>query len=152
MDAEQAWEAVVDVKRVAGVYLIAVGVAVGVYFIINPFFVANDTFDVQSVWYVLDVLMVIALPIGLALNYGDKMEERRQRATGGGDLRRYISINAIFYTTAAVTILFLRNWFNLLAHGPDALSGDVTYWVIWAVIDTLLPLVLIVTGLRQLRT
>ena len=53
------------VKQLGGIYLIAVSLAVVVYFIINSFFVANDTFDVQAVWNVLDVLMVIALVIGL---------------------------------------------------------------------------------------
>lgn len=139
------------VKQIAGLYLIVVSIAVGVYFIINSFFVANDTFDVMIVWSVLDVMMLVGLAIGLALLYMDKMEEKRQHAAGESDVRRYISINMLFYVTAGVAILFLHNWFNLLVNGEDALSGDVTYWTIWAVIDTVLPLVLGVTGLRQLR-
>ena len=138
-------------KQVAGVYLIALSVAVAGFFIINSFFVVNDTFDVQDVWYVLDVLMAIGLAIGLALNYMDKMEERRQHAAGQSDIRRYIAINAAFYVTLAVAILFMHNWLALLAHGRDYLSQDGTTWVIWAVVDTMLPVVLGMTGARQLR-
>ena len=139
------------VRQIAGIYLIAVSLVVVVYFIINSFFVANDTFDVQAVWNVLDVLMVIALPIGLALSFADKTEERRQRAVGNSDAGRYIAVNGTFYGIVIVTILFLHNWFNLLAHGADALSGDATYWTLWAVIDTLLPITLAIAGVRQLR-
>ena len=95
--------------------------------------------------------MAVGLAIGLTLLYMDKMEERRQHAAGQGDIRRYIAINATFYATAAIAILFLHNWFNLLSNGAEALSGNTTYWIIWAVVDTILPLVLGVTGLRQLR-
>lgn len=140
------------VKQLGGIYLIAVSLAVVVYFIINSFFVANDTFDVQAAWNVLDVLMVIALAIGLALSFADKAEERRQRAAGNSDAGRYIAVNGTFYGIVVVTILFLHNWFNLLANGADALSGNVTYWTLWAVIDTLLPLTLAIAGVRQLRS
>ena len=140
------------VKQLAGIYLIAVSLAVVVYFIINSFFAANDTFDVMIVWNVLDVLMVIALPIGLALSFGDKTEERRQRAAGNSDTGRYIAVNGTFYGIVVVTILFLHNWFNLLANGQDALSDDATYWTLWAVIDTLLPVTLTIAGVRQLRS
>ena len=139
------------VRQIGGMYLIAVSLAVVVYFIINSFFVANDTFDVQAVWNVLDVLMVIALPIGLALSFMDKAEERRQHAMGLSDPRKYIAVNGTFYGIVVVSILFLHNWFNLLANGADALSGDATYWTLWAVIDTLLPITLAIAGVRQLR-
>ncbi len=140
------------VKQIGGIYLIAVSLAVVVYFIINSFFVANDTFDVQAVWYVLDVLMLIALVIGLAVSFADKQEERRQRAMGNSDSSRYIAVNGTFYGIVAVTILFLHNWFSLLAHGSDSLDGNHSAWVIWAVVDTLLPITLGIAGVRQMRS
>ena len=139
------------VKQVAGGYLIIVGVIVAVFFVINSYFDANDTFDVLSVWYVLDVLMLIGLVIGLWLNWAAKSEERQQDAAGDSSIRRYIAVNALFYTTAAVTILFLHNYIALLSYGGGHLDGNHSTWVFWGIIDTLLPLVLITTGLRQLR-
>ena len=43
-------------------------------------------------------------------------------------------------------ILFLHNWFSLLANGADSLDGNHQAWVIWAAVDTALPLVVGVTG------
>ena len=138
-------------RRPAGVFLIAVGLAVGVYFVTGAFFAANDTFDVEAVWNVLDVLMFFALAIGLVLLYMDKLEERRQHAAGEGDLRRYIALNAAFYVTAGIAILFLHNWLSLLAQGRDYMDDSATAGMIWVVVDTVLPIALGVTGLRQLR-
>ena len=53
--------------------------------------------------------------------------------------------------TAGVTILFLHNWFSLLAQGPESLAGNHQAWVIWAAVDTMLPLVLATTGCRIMR-
>lgn len=139
------------VKQLGGIYLIAVSLIVVVFFISNSFFDANDTFDVLSVWYVLDVLMLIGLVIGLVLSFGDKTEERRQRAAGTSDAGRYIAVNGTFYGIVVVTILFLHNWVALLAYGSDHLDGNHSAWVIWAVVDTLLPVTLAIAGVRQLR-
>ncbi len=140
------------VKQLGGIYLIVVSLAVVVYFIINSVFVANDTFDVMGVWYILDILMVIALGIGLVLSFADKAEERRQRVFGNSDAGRYIAVNGTFYGIVVVAILFLHNWIALLAHGRVYLDNDGTAWVIWAVVDTLLPVVLAIAGVRQLRS
>ena len=138
-------------RRPAGVFLIAVGALVAVYFVVNPFLGENTSLDVQAVWSALDVLMAVGLVIALALNYADKGEAGRRDENGQTDLRRYLSVNAVFYATAGITILFLHNWFSGLAQGPDWLDGNHSAWVIWAIVDTILPLVFVVTGLRQLR-
>ncbi len=135
----------------AGVFLIAVGALVAVYFVVNPFLAENTSLDVQAVWSALDVLMAVGLVIALALNYADKGEAGRRDENGQTDLRRYLSVNAVFYATAAIAILFLHNWFSGLAQGQDWLDGNHSAWVIWAIVDTILSLVFVVTGLRQLR-
>ena len=135
-------------KKLGAVYLIGVAVAVAVWFIVNP--LLTDDVDVAGVWLVLDVLMVVALAIALAANYARKGEE------DGGDpagavTRRYLEINVAFYLTAAVTILFLHSWFSLLAEGTDSLDGNHQAWVIWAFVDTVLPLIVGITGCRLWR-
>ncbi len=130
-------------RRVGAVYLIAVAVVVAVFFIVNTFL--DDTLDVLQVWYVLDVLMLIALAAALIFNYSRKMEVGGRDAEAGVTLR-YLEVNVAFYLTAAVTILFLHNWFSLLAQGGDSLDANHQAWVIWAFVDTALPLVVWVTG------
>ena len=130
-------------RRVGAVYLIAVAVAVAVFFIVNTFL--DDTLDVVQVWYVLDVLMLIALAVAFVFNLSRKMEMGGRDPESGVTLR-YVEVNVAFYLTAAVTILFLHNWFSLLAQGSSSLDNNHQAWVIWAFVDTALPLVVGVTG------
>ena len=104
-------------KKLSGVYLVGVAVVVAVYFIINNFLAGS--FDVLSVWYVPDALMLIGLALALIFNYASMREE-----SGRGETvtRRYLEVNTAFFVTAGVTVLFLHNWFSLLALGPGQLK------------------------------
>ena len=132
-------------KRAAGAYMVLVALAVAVFFIINAFLL--DSIDVPGIWYVLDVLMLVGLASALIFNYANKREES-ESDLDGSVTRRYLDATALFYLTAAVTILFLHNWLSLLALGGDSLDGNHQAWVIWAVVDTLVPITLGVTGCR----
>ena len=135
-------------KKLAGAYMIVLAVVVAVYFIINTVLAESFTKDdVRTVWYVLDVLMLIGLVLALVFNYARKREEDGG-GTGGAITRRYLEVNLAFYLTAAVTILFLHNWLSLLALGGDSLDGNHQAWVIWAFVDVMLPLTLGTTGCR----
>ena len=69
-----------------------------------------------------------------------------RRRPGGSVTRRYLDVNAAYYLTVGVTILFLHNWLSLLSQGPESLENNDPAWVIWAAVDTLVPIVLAVTG------
>ena len=132
-------------KRAAGAYMVLVALAVAVFFIINAFLL--DSIDVPGIWYVLDVLMLVGLASALIFNYANKREES-ESDLDGSVTRRHLDAMALFYLTAAVTILFLHNWLSLLALGGDSLDGNHQAWVIWAIVDTLVPITLGVTGCR----
>ena len=136
------------IKKLLGMYLVLVAAVVAVWFIINTFFV--DTFSVTDVWHVLDVLMVIGLAVALAYNF-DRKRRMDSQLAGDGITRRYLEANVALYLTAGVTILFLHNWFSFLYNGADSLDGNHQAWVIWAVIDTMLPLMLGTTGCAMWR-
>ena len=136
------------IKKLVAVYLVGLAVAVAVYFIIGGFI--PDDFDSLSVWEILDILMVIGLGFALLFNY-DRKRREGGRDSGEPVTRRYLEVNLLFYFTAGITILFLHNWFALLGFGADNLgapdaSGNHQRWVIWAVVDVLLPITLGVTG------
>ena len=135
-------------KRLSGAYMVLVGVAVAVYFIVNNFLV--DSMDVMSVWYVLDVLMAIGLGLALVFNYAYKREES-ESDFDGTVTRRYLEATALFHLTVVVTILLLHNWLSLLALGGDSLDGNDPAWVIWAIVDTLAPITFGITGCRLWR-
>ncbi len=136
------------VRKLSGLYLIAVAIGVAVWFIINTFFV--DSIEVSDVWFVLDILMVIGLAIALVYNYDRKRRDDRN-STGDAVTRRYLENNVALYLTAGATIIFLHNWFAFLHGGSESLEGNHQAWVIWAFVDTLLPLVLGVTGCAMWR-
>ena len=48
-------------------------IVVAAFFIVSPFL--SDSIDVLDFWYVLDVLMLIALAIALPYNYARKRRE-----------------------------------------------------------------------------
>ncbi len=135
------------IKKLAGAYLVGVSIAVAVFFIINIFLV--EAISVLVVWHVLDVLMLIGLVLGMGFNYVHK-----SRANGGaGDpvSRGYLEANVTFYVTTVIAILFLHNWFAFLATGDVSQGDNHVPWVIWAVVDTGLPIVLGITGCRLWR-
>ena len=136
------------IKKLAGVYLVGLAVAVALYFIIGP--LLPDDFDALSVWEILDILMVVGLGLALLFNY-DRKRREGGRESGEAVTRKYLEVNLLFYFTAGIAILFLHNWFALLGFGSDNLgapdaSGNHQRWIIWAVVDTMLPIVLGVTG------
>lgn len=132
------------IKKLFGAYLVGVAAVVAVWFIISTFFA--DSFNTLNVWYVLDALMAIGLAMALAFNYTRKRRDDAGREPGDPVTRRHLEVNAAFYLTAGITIIFLHIWFSLLVNGADSLDGNHQAWVIWAVVDTLLPLTLGATG------
>ena len=135
-------------KKLVGVYLVIVGVVVAVYFITNT--LLEDAVDVTAIWLVLDVLMFIGLVLALIFNYIRKREvEAADR--DGSITRPYLESNVLLYLTAGVTILFLHNWLSLLANGTSSLEGNDQAWVIWATVDTLLPIAFGLSGCRLWR-
>lgn len=132
-------------RKPVGAYLVLVAIAVAAFFIINP--LLPDTIDVPRVWWWLDIFMVIALALGLLYAY---LGKRAVDAEEGVN-RAYLEANVIFFAVAAVTVLFLHNWFSLLAGGSGSLDDNHQAWVIWAFVDTALPLSLGVLGCRLWR-
>ena len=137
------------IKKLLGMYLVGVAMVVAVWFIINSFFV--DSFEVNHVWFVLDILMVVGVAVALVFNYDRKRQEALGRAHGDPVTRRHLEVNVAFYLTAGIAILLLHSWFSLLALGNDSLDGNHQAWVIWAVVDTLLPLTVGVTGCAMMK-
>lgn len=136
-------------RKLAGAYLVLVAVVVAGFFIINPFL--TDTIEVQDVWDVLNVLMAVALALGLLFAFLGKRRVEAEQSSDGIS-RRYLEANVIFFSLVAVTVLFLHNWFSLLNGGRGSLEGNHQAWVLWAAVDTALPIVLGVLGCRLWRS
>ncbi|MXY45558.1 MAG: hypothetical protein F4Y44_00965 [Chloroflexi bacterium] len=138
------------IKRIVGIILVIVGVAVAAHTIAEPLYFDSSLSDSgynESIWSILNPLMALALILGAIFAY------IRKRDVGSDDseavTREFLTANVIFYGILFVGILFFWNWFNLLspaynAIGPDAVS------LTWIIIDAGLPLLTGALGIHLL--
>lgn len=128
-------------KQLVSVYLLVVGIAVAVQFIIFPFYEDHDS-DL-AVWRVLDWFMAAGLLLALL---GTFLRKRAFDASAGDDAhwRDYVEVNGLFYAVVALAIAFFPNWFAF----EWGSGGDST---IWHLIDTAMPILFVMVGLRLWR-
>ena len=127
--------------RVVAAYLVLVAVAVAVNFIATPWYHPGGD-EPFRVWEILNWFMAVGMVLTLAASYAEK---RRVDGNGSADLKRYLEANAVFHGTVVVFLLFFWNWFSFLSPNNEP-DGQF-----WTVIDTLMPIVMGVTGCRMWR-
>ena len=127
--------------RLLSLYLMLVGLAVAVHFIVVPLYHPGGD-ESYPIWELLDWFMAIAILIALFSSF---VQKRQHDAGDDADLIQHISVNTVFYATLGVGILFFWNWSHLLR---DTGGAD---WLIWNFIDIALPLVLVAAGRRLWR-
>ena len=137
------------IKRVTSAYLFLVALAVAVQFNIWTVYAqasdrANDT--AVTIWNVLGWCQLAGLVIALVTTF----KAKRHHDTGAGaPTRQWLAANLLFYGALVLTLAFLPNW--LAARWGDP-PDESTFWSVWYVIDTLVPVVLAVEALRIWRT
>ena len=128
------------VKRVLGIFLIAVGVAVAVNLILTP--VYHDGSPDYPVWSVLNWFMAAAAVIVLAVNVA------RKRALKGSSpsVTEYLRVSFAYYGAIVLAMLFFWEWFWTL--NPDSETGDavVSHIVYFPIMDALFTCIALATG------
>ncbi len=125
--------------RVTSVYLIVLAVVVAVNFIITPLYHPGGD-EPYTVWETLNWFMAVGMVATVIASY---MQKRRVDADGSSDVKRYLEANAVFYLAVVVFLIFFWNWFSNLSANNEA---DGQFWV---VVDTLMPIVMGLTGCRM---
>ena len=125
--------------RVTSVYLIVLAVVVAVNFVITPLYHPGGD-EPYTVWETLNWFMAVGMLITVVASY---VQKRRVDADGSSDVKRYLEANAVFYLAVVVFLIFFWNWFSNLSANNEA---DGQFWV---VVDTLMPIVMGVTGCRM---
>ena len=123
--------------RVAAAYIVPVGAAVAVHFIVTPFYHSGGTAFVA--WHYMNWFIAAALLLTLGGSYADK---RRMDSDGAADMKRYLEANVVFYGTVAASIIFFWNWFLELT------PANVSDRQFWHVLGAVLPILMVVVGLR----
>ena len=131
-------------KRLAGVYLLLVGVAVTLHFLATQFYDPTWSDASLPVWQVLNPLQIIGLIIVLLVAI------ERKHNTGADSnapvTRGYLEANVLFFFAAGVLIAHLWNWFGV--QWADPTTSDNQLWIF---IDIALALMFIPTSIDLLR-
>lgn len=131
----------VMVKRMIGVYLALVAVAVLGQFAAWPLYRGDHAEAANDVWRILDWFRASGLALMLVITC--KAKQSCDAEVAGGD-RQWIRANVMFYLTALLAIAFVPNWFG-------AAWGESSNGTVWHVIDTVLPVLFLVQSRRLLR-
>ena len=122
-------------QRVLGIYSMLLAIVVGLHFIVTPLY--DDGSSGFPVWQVFNYPMAVAVIIALVFGF---LQKRALDASGnGGDLRRHLDVNALFYASVWLTIWYFWSWFTTLMG-----RGDPH----WEFTD---PLFVVVAGAAGLR-
>ena len=138
------------IRRIAGVALIIIGVAVAIHTIIEPLYhVSSEANPYSPIWSAINPATALAVVLGVIFGYA-----RKRSAGKEGDsapiTREYLVSNTQFYGFLFVGILFFWNWFNILS--PDFTGvGAETISLVWGFIDTALPLLAVAMGIHLAR-
>lgn len=134
------------VRMVAGAYIVALAVAVGVHFVITPLY--HDGSGGYPVWDVHNWFWVVALILMLSANLHFKLALNRERSDSASGLtREYLETNVLFYASIILCILFFWKWFDQnWAADPESSST-----LSWPFINPPLIAVATASGLRLWR-
>lgn len=131
------------IRQLIGVYLVLLGLAVAIHFVVTQFYDPTITGDSLDIWLVLDVLMAIALVLVLATAI--RRKKMLRNADDGGVSREYLEANFSFYFGASLLLIFLWNWAGVAVADPRSDNGTI-----WALIDATLPVYIGHAGIRLL--
>ena len=133
------------IKSLAGVYMILVGAAVAVHFIVTQFYDPALTDTALTVWRIMDPLMVAATAMAFAAATCCKLQ------VGGGQeepvTRGYLEAQVGFYVSGVMLIALLWNWIGVEFVEPRNDDG-----LLWIIIDSTLPFLLCTAGIRLFRS
>ena len=132
-------------RRLVAAYMVLVGVAVPVQFLLTQFYDPTLAGAGATVWMILDPLMVVAMVVVLLV----AIARKRQLGSGSADqtiTRDYLETNVILYYSVALLIALLSNWFGFQFVDP---ANDNP--LVWILIDVTVPLLTVSTAVRMWR-
>lgn len=126
------------IHRIAGVFLIAAALIVGVHTVIEPlYYTSTDASPYSPQWTWINYVTVLGVLTGILYGHcrvrGAKLEKNSPVTAG------YLAANVIFYGFLFVGILFFFNWFDLLSDRFSAIAAPATS-IIWIIVDAGFPL------------
>lgn len=133
------------IKSLTALYLILIAAAVAVQFVVGLFYDPATEGTADTVWTILNPLMVAGVVIVLLLGLGAK--RRRDADSDNRSIDRdYLEANVVFYFSIVLLLVLLWNWISTeWVDPPGAMS------LLWIFVDTTFPPLVGSVGFRLLR-
>ena len=134
-----------NLKYLLGLYQAIVAVAVFVFFSFSHVYrlVIPVEIGAVTIWWWLDILMLIGLLMALVVSFQRK-RALDQSESDGRLTREYFEANLLFWATIVAILWFIRSWIAFVLH----LENNFAWWT---EIDTLVILVLYPSGSYLMR-
>ena len=111
-------------RKPVGVFLILSAIAVLFHFWFSPFY--PESWDVGTIWEVLDVLMAIGIVAAVVYTCSHKRSVDSDAST-----LAHVCAYTAFYASVVLAVLFFWNWFDDLNTAAGEQSQTrLTYWVV----------------------
>ncbi len=128
------------IQRILGAYAVLLALAVGAHFVLTPLY--DDGSTGYPVWRIFNWFMAAGVIVVLVASSVWKIRMADDKAEGW-DLRQYVEVNAIFYSSVFLGVWYFWNWFGNLMSRSEPL--------LWAFIDPLFVVVVGAAGMRLWR-
>lgn len=132
-------------KILTALYLVLVGAAVAIHFIVGLFYDPDLEGTGATVWRILDPMMVAGVFIVMLLALGAKRRRDADSENNSID-RKYFEANFTYYFSVVLLLVLLWNWISSEFVEP---AQDMS--LLWIFIDTTVPPLLGAVGTRLLR-
>lgn len=133
------------IKSLTALYLIITAAAVAIHFIVTLLYDPATEGTADTVWTILNPIMVAGVFIVLLLALAAKRRRDSDSQNRSID-RDYLEANVVFYFSIVLLLVLLWNWISSeWVDPPGAMS------LLWIFVDTTLPVLLAPVGLRLLR-
>ena len=131
-------------KLMFWIYLRVLAVVIYVQFIGSQFYDPTSEGLAESIYRIIDPLMVLGLLI--AVYYANQRKRAVDIGLDDGVTREYLEANGTFYLSIALLVGLLWNWVGFQFANPVN-----TYGWLWTVIDVTLPLLFFATSIQLIK-
>lgn len=132
-------------KQFFGIYLRALAVVLYVQYISAQFYDPALAGLAQTIYRILDPLLVLGLII--VVFYAYQRKRTVDSAQDDGVTREYLEANGSFYFGVVLLVGLLWNWIGFQWSNPSTVEG-----LLWTFIDITLPLLLFSASVQLLRS
>ena len=131
-------------KLIFWIYLRVLAVVIYVQFIGSQFYDPTSEGLAESIYRIIDPLMVLGLLI--AVYYANQRKRAVDTGLDDGATREYLEANGTFYLSIALLVGLLWNWVGFQFANPVN-----TYGWLWTVSDVTLPLLFFATSIQLMK-